>query len=77
MAEPENKATEERVELYVPRGNDDDPNLFIGINGVNYILPRGKKSMVPKHVYDEYWRSQEAQNKADDTIDKLSAAAKF
>lgn len=77
MAEPKNKATEERVELYVDRGNSDDPNLFIGVNGVNYLLPRGKKSSVPKHVAEEYWRSQKAQNKADETIDKLSAMAKF
>lgn len=77
MAEPKNKATEERVELYVDRGNSDDPNLFIGVNGVNYLLPRGKKSIVPKHVAEEYWRSQEAQNKADENIDRLSAMSKF
>ena len=39
---------EKRVEVFIPRGADrEDPNLFVGINGVNYLLPRGNKSMVP------------------------------
>ena len=73
MAEPKSKTTDDRVELYVDRGNSDDPNLFIGVNGENYLLPRGKKSIVPKHVAKEYWRSREAQNTADMTTDRLIA----
>ena len=42
---------EKRVEVFIPRGSDrEDPNLFVGINGVNYLLPRGKKSKVPAAV---------------------------
>lgn len=60
MAETKKK-TEERVEIFVPRGNsNEDPNLFISVNGVNYLLPRGKKSMVPPHVAYEYERAQKA-----------------
>lgn len=52
---------EERVEIFIPRGSDrEDPNLFVGINGVNYLLPRGKKSMVPKAVACEIERSGKA-----------------
>ena len=49
MANNENKASkvteavaEDRVEIFVPKGYaNDDPNLFISVNGVNYLLPRG------------------------------------
>ena len=57
MANNENKASkpaEERVEVFIPRGSaNDDPNLFVSVNGVNYLLPRGKKSLVPPHITEE------------------------
>ena len=34
---------EDNVEIFVPKGYaNDEPNLFIGVNGVNYLLPKGK-----------------------------------
>ena len=52
---------EKRVEVFIPRGADrEDPNLFVGINGVNYLLPRGKKSMVPPAVAGEIARGEKA-----------------
>jgi hypothetical protein len=72
MAETKEKA-QERVELYVPRGaQNDDPNLFISINGVNYLLPKGQKSMVPPCVKAEYERSLRAQAKRDDNADRMA-----
>ena len=42
---------EARVEVFVPKGYaNDEPNLFVSVNGVNYLLPKGKKSLVPAHV---------------------------
>jgi len=50
-----------RVEVNIPRGADrEDPNLFVGINGINYLLPRGKKSSVPGEVAAELQRSERA-----------------
>ena len=50
---------EKRIEVFIPRGSDrEDPNYFVGINGVNYLLPRGKKSMVPPAVAEEIARSE-------------------
>ena len=67
---------EKKVELFVPKGAaNDEPNLVIGINGVNYVLPRGKKSMVPPFVKAEYDRSVKAQEKYDSTVDELLEAA--
>lgn len=61
-----------RVEVYIPKGAaNDDPNQFVGVNGVNYILPRGKKSMVPPHVKAEIDRSFAAQNTMDERVDEL------
>lgn len=62
----------EKVELYIPRGNaNDDPNFFIGINGKSYLLPRGKTSMVPPEVKAEYERSEKADERLNDTVDRL------
>lgn len=61
-----------RVELFIPRGAaNDEPNVLIGVNGVNYVLPRGKTSMVPPHIKAEYDRSVAAQNKMDERVDEL------
>ncbi|MBR6744948.1 MAG: hypothetical protein IKM00_07030 [Clostridia bacterium] len=53
---------ENYVDLFVPKGYaNDDPNVFISINGKNYLLPKGKTSRVPPCVKDEFERSQRAQ----------------
>lgn len=77
-AEPEAPAVpvEERVDLFVEKGYaNDEPNLLIAVNGVNYVLPRGKTSKVPKHVAAEYNRSRKAQQHLDEQVDKMLAAA--
>ena len=61
-----------RVEVFIPRGADrEDPNLFVGINGVNYLLPRGKKSMVPTAVADEIARSDLAAERFYESVDVM------
>lgn len=68
---------EERVEIFIPKGNaNDEPNLFVSVNGVNYLLPKGKKSSVPPEVAYEINRSIEAQERLDATIDKMLEASK-
>ena len=66
------KPYDERVEVSVPRGAErEDPNLFVGLNGVNYLLPRGKKSSVPAAVAEEIARSERARDALDATMDAL------
>lgn len=68
------QADDGRVEVFVPRGRkNEEPNVLIGINGVNYLLPKGKTSVVPKCVAEEYRRSIAAQVKYDETVDDLLA----
>lgn len=78
-AAKENKAAkvEDRVEVFVPRtpGNSD-PNLVIVLNGKNYVLPKGQKSLVPKAVAAEYERSKRAQYKVDNAIFDMVEQAK-
>ena len=69
-------AKEERVSVEIPRASGkDDPNFFVGVNGVSYLLPRGKKSLVPKPVAEEVERAFRAQENLDSLVDKLVEAA--
>ena len=71
-----NTTADERVDLFVEKGYaNDEPNLLIAINGVNYLLPKGKTSKVPKYVAEEYYRSRKAQQHLDEQVDKMLAEA--
>lgn len=60
---------DELVDMFVDRDpSDDNPNLVIGFNGKNYVMPRGEVSRVPKYIKEEYERSKRAQYKADKTV---------
>ena len=64
-----------RIEVSVPRGAErEDPNLFVGINGMSYLLPKGKKSLVPPEVAGEIARSERARDALDATMDSLQRA---
>lgn len=84
MANNENKASkptetakDERVEVFVPKGYaNDEPNLFVSVNGVNYLLPKGKKSLVPAHVAAEIERSKRAAEKQDEKMEQMLEASK-
>jgi hypothetical protein len=80
MANNENKAskpTEDRVEVFVPKGYaNDEPNLFVSVNGVNYLLPKGKKSLVPAHVAEEFERSKRAAERQDEKMEQMLEASK-
>lgn len=77
MADDINTATaEKRVDLFVEKGYaNDEPNHIVSVNGVMYVLPKGKTSKVPKFVADEYYRSRKAQQRLDETVDKMLAGA--
>ena len=84
MDNTENKASkpakavkEDRVEVFVPKGYaNEDPNLFVSVNGVNYLLPRGKKSLVPAYVAAEIERSKMAEVKQDANKEQMLEASK-
>lgn len=72
-----NVKSDKRVELFIPKGAaNDEPNLLISVNSVNYLLPKGKASMVPPEVAYEYKRAQRAQSKLDEHIEEMLGASK-
>lgn len=76
MATNDNK-NDDRVEIFVPKGYaNDEPNLMIAVNGVNYLLPKGKTSKVPNHIAQEFYRAQKAQEALDNLVDKMLGASK-
>lgn len=77
MANETKKPDDDKVEIFVPKGYaNDEPNLVIGVNGVNYVLPKGKTSKVPKHIAAEFYRSQKAQETQDRHVDEMLQASK-
>lgn len=67
-----NAKNTEMVEITVPKGYaNDEPNMLIAVNGVNYLLPRGKKSKVPKFIAEEFYRSQKAQETQDEHVEEM------
>lgn len=68
------KGKENWVKVMVPRGfANEEANLLVGINGKNYLLPRGKESLVPPEVAMEVKRALAAQEKLDAAMDRLAA----
>lgn len=68
------KGKENWVKVMVPRGfANEEANLLVGINGKNYLLPRGKESLVPPAVAKEVKRALAAQEKLDAAMDRLAA----
>ena len=72
MATTTNTNKEEYVDLSIPKGYaNDDPNEFISLGGVNYVLPKGKTSKVPPQVKKQYEKSLRAQQRQDENSEKL------
>lgn len=76
-AKTETVQEDNRVEVFIPKGAaNDEPNLFVSVNGVNFLLPKGKKSKVPKEIAAEIKRAREAQEAMDAHIDEMLEASK-
>ena len=62
--------SDKRIEVFIPRNAaNQDPNFFVGVNGVSYLLPRGKKSLVPAAVAEEIARSEKAAEQLYESMD--------
>ena len=63
---------EEREEIFIERAAaNEEPNLFVSVNGYNCLLPKGKTSLVPRSVAAEIHRARRAQQRLDATMDAL------
>lgn len=67
---------ENYVDLFIDKGYaGDDPNVFISVNGKNFLLPKGKTSKVPAYVKREYDRAMKARAKQFENSDALQEKA--
>lgn len=58
----------DRVKLVIPKipGAKSQDDVFISVNGKNYLIKRGVEVVVPKNVRDVYINSVKAAEKADE-----------
>ena len=64
----------DRVKVFIPRGlSNEDPNVYVSVNGVNYLLPKGKESSVPKAVAFELERAARAREAGSRRIEAMLA----
>jgi len=56
-----------RVRMRIPRipGQKEQPDVFISINGKNYLIQRGVEVEVPIAVFREYMRAERNNEKAE------------
>jgi len=63
-----------KVKITLPRARSgEDKEVFVGVNGVNYLIPRGKEVEVPDYVAEEIRRAEAAEAYMDDEKDRLRA----
>lgn len=71
----ETKKTD-KVTITLPRAAAyQEPQLFVGVNGVNYIIPRGVKTTVPREVAAEIERAEKAEMRYFSAAAEKAAAA--
>jgi len=64
-------------EIFIERASgNEEPNLQVCVNGVMYLLPKGKSSWVSAEVYEEIMRSRRARDRMDRRAEELRKAAK-
>lgn len=69
-AKPEENP-DERVNIYLMRDSDKyKGDVFVQVNGVGYIIQRGKNVKVPKAVAEVLQNSQEQDSRTAELIDQ-------
>lgn len=62
---------EKRVAVFVPKMGKDSANVYVSVNGSSALLPRGKTSYVKPEIAKEYYRMYKAEERYDETVDRL------
>ena len=71
------KSNGDRVKITLPRARKgEDENLLVGINGVTYLIPKGKEVEVLPDVAEEIRRSQKADDLMHDRAEEMQKAAR-
>ena len=75
MAKKEPASAKVMITLPRAKGNESK-DAFVGINGVNYLIPKGKPVEVPDFVAEELRRSEAAGLHLDEEKDRMIAESK-
>lgn len=68
---------QKKVKITLPKARGTEPKeLFVGVNGVNYLIPKGKPVEVPDYVAAEIARAQAAEDFEDDEKMRMADEAK-
>ena len=66
----------EKEKITLPRAHTGEAkSLFVGINGVNYLVPKGQTVEVPKAVAEEIRRAQAAEDMGFKAAEAMMAKA--
>ena len=61
-----------KTKITLPRARKGEAeDLFVGVNGVSYLIPKGKEVEVPDFVAEEIRRSQAADDFMHDAAEEL------
>ncbi len=71
------EATVKRVKVTLPRAKgSESKELYVAINGVEYLIPKGKPVEVPDFVNYEIQRAEAAAAYQDEEKDRMLEAGK-
>lgn len=65
-----------RITLPRPRGSEAK-ELFVAVNGVEYLIPKGKPVEVPAYIAEEIQRAEAAEARMYEEKDRLLASSQF
>lgn len=67
-----------KVKITLPKARGSEPKeLLVGINGVNYLIPKGKQVEVPDFVAEEVKRAEAAEEYMDNQKDEMLKSAQI
>lgn len=67
----EAKIANELVEIRIPKDRDHIDDVCVMVNGMAYLIQRGKRVKVPRFVAEVWWNSQDQEADAADFINGL------
>ncbi len=59
---------DEKEVVFIPKVSGEDENVWVGLNGKSWSIPRGKKTEVPRPVAEILYQSERAKEEQEKYI---------